>query len=55
MDAFEEDIATGRWQRPAYTAATVEQKAEELSAGHSAVLGCRTKAVDAGRYESKLW
>ena len=40
--AFEQDIATGRWQRPAYTAATVEQKAEELSAGHSAVLGCRT-------------
>ncbi len=40
--AFEQDIATGRWQRPAYTAATVEQKAEELSAGHSAILGCRT-------------
>jgi len=40
--AFEQDIATGRWQRPAYTAATVEQKADELSAGHSAVLGCRT-------------
>ena len=40
--AFEQDIATGRWQRPAYTAATVEQKAEELSAGHSATLGCRT-------------
>ncbi len=35
--AFEQDIATGRWQRPAYTAATVEQKADELSAGHSAV------------------
>ena len=40
--AFEQDIATGRWQRPAYTAATVEQKADELSAGHSAALGCRT-------------
>jgi len=40
--AFEQDIATGRWQRPAYTAATVEQKADELSAGHSATLGCRT-------------
>ena len=40
--AFEQDIATGRWQRPAYTAATIEQKADELSAGHSAALGCRT-------------
>jgi predicted nucleic acid-binding protein len=40
--AFEQDIATGRWQRPAYTAGTVEQKADELSARHSAVLGCRT-------------
>ena len=40
--AFEQDIATGRWQRPAYAAATVEQKADELSAGHSAILGCRT-------------
>jgi hypothetical protein len=29
--AFEQDIATGRWQRPAYTAATVEQKADDLS------------------------
>ena len=40
--AFEQDITTGRWQRPAYTAAAVESKAEELSAGHSATLGCRT-------------
>src|SRR6185436_5274676 len=40
--AFEQDIATGRWQRPAYTAATVEQKADELSASHSGTLGCRT-------------
>ena len=40
--AFEQDIATGRWQRPVYTAATIEQKAEELSAGHSATIGCRT-------------
>ena len=39
---FGQDIVTGRWQRPAYTAATVEQKADELSAGHSATLGCRT-------------
>jgi len=40
--AFEQDIATGRWQRPGYTSAAVEQKADELSATHSAVLGCRT-------------
>ena len=40
--AFEQDIATGRWQRPVYTVAAVEQRAEELSAGHSATLGCRT-------------
>ena len=40
--AFEHDIATGRWQRPAYTSGTVEQKADELSASHSAKLGCRT-------------
>ena len=40
--AFEHDIATGRWQRPVYTAAAVEQKADELSATHSALLGCRT-------------
>ena len=40
--AFKQDIATGRWQCPTYTAATVEQKADELSADHSAILGCRT-------------
>jgi predicted nucleic acid-binding protein len=40
--AFDQDIATGRWQRPAYTAAIIEQKADELSANHSATLGCRT-------------
>jgi predicted nucleic acid-binding protein len=42
ITAFEQDIATDRWQRPAYTVAAVEQRAEELSAGHSATLGCRT-------------
>jgi len=40
--AFEQDIASGRWQRPVYTADTIEQKADELSASHSAILGCRT-------------
>jgi predicted nucleic acid-binding protein len=40
--AFDQDIATSRWQRPIYTTTTVEQKADELCAGHSAILGCRT-------------
>jgi predicted nucleic acid-binding protein len=40
--AFEQDIATGRWQRPAYSVIAIEQKADELSAAHSAILGCRT-------------
>ena len=39
--AFELDIATGLWQRPTYTVAAVEQKTDELSAGHTAKLGCR--------------
>jgi predicted nucleic acid-binding protein len=42
ISAFEQDIATGRWQRPAYSAAVVEQKADELSFDHSAIFGCRT-------------
>jgi hypothetical protein len=40
--AFEQDIADGRWHRPTYTTAAIEQKTEELSASHSATLGCRT-------------
>jgi predicted nucleic acid-binding protein len=40
--AFDQDAAAGRWYRPAGTAAAVEGKAEELSASHSAALGCRT-------------
>ena len=42
LAALAQDIAAGRWVRPAYIAAAVEQKAEELSAGHAATLGCRT-------------
>jgi hypothetical protein len=42
ITAFEQDITAGRWQRPACAVIAVEQKAEELSAGHSATLGCRT-------------
>ena len=40
--AFELDIATERGLRPTYAAAVVEQKADELSRTHSAILGCRT-------------
>jgi len=40
--AFEQDVAASRWQRPAYTASTLELKAAELSAAYSASLGCRT-------------
>jgi hypothetical protein len=40
--AFEQDLAPGRWERPAYTATSIEQKADELPAGHSPTLGCRT-------------
>ena len=40
--AFEQDIATDRWERPTYKVAAVEQKAEELSTGHSVTLGCRS-------------
>src|SRR5438045_3201810 len=42
IGAFGQDIASGRWQRPAYAPAAVEQKTEELSAGHALTLGCRT-------------
>jgi predicted nucleic acid-binding protein len=43
--AFEQDVAAGRWQRPPYSAAAVEQLAEKLSACHSTILGCRTLDV----------
>src|SRR5687768_10851463 len=42
LAALEQDISGGRWVRPAYTVAAVEQKAEELSAAHAATAGCRT-------------
>jgi predicted nucleic acid-binding protein len=42
ITAFEQDVTTSRWQRPLYDIADVEQKTEELSASHSAMLGCRT-------------
>ena len=40
--AFEQDISTGRWERPVYDAFTVEKKAHEISATYSSELGCRT-------------
>jgi hypothetical protein len=42
LAAFEQDIAAGRWTRPAFAADAVELKTEQLSASHSATLGCRT-------------
>lgn len=42
LAAFEQDIATGRWERPVYSTFAVEQKAHELSAIHSVMIGCRT-------------
>ena len=40
--AFEHDIVTGRWQRPVYAVGAIEERANELSAIHSAIIGCRT-------------
>jgi predicted nucleic acid-binding protein len=42
LAAFEQDVAAGRWQRPAYAPSAIEKKADELSASYSATLGCRT-------------
>jgi predicted nucleic acid-binding protein len=42
LAAFEQDTTAGRWQRPGCAAATIEQKADELCAAYSAMLGCRT-------------
>jgi len=47
--AFEQDVAPTAWQRPAYTAAIVEQKAEELSAAHSATLVAAPWTYPCGR------
>ena len=42
IGAFDQDTASVRWQKAAYDVAQVEQKTEDLSAAHSAQLGCRT-------------
>ncbi len=42
LAAFDEDITAGRWQRPNYVLAEVHERAAQLSARHSAEIGCRT-------------
>ena len=42
VTAFDQDVANGRWQRPLYDVAAIEQKTEELSARHALTFGCRT-------------
>ncbi len=42
LAAFDEDIATGRWQRADYALAEVHDRAAQLSARHAAEIGCRT-------------
>lgn len=42
LAAFDEDITTNRWQRPAYALADVHDRAAQLSARHAAEIGCRT-------------
>lgn len=42
ITAFQQDVTSGRWQVPDFNTALIEQKTEELSAAHSATLGCRT-------------
>ncbi|HXI73355.1 MAG TPA: type II toxin-antitoxin system VapC family toxin [Verrucomicrobiae bacterium] len=42
LSAFDEDIATGRWQRPDYSLAEIHDRAAQLSARHAAEIGCRT-------------
>jgi predicted nucleic acid-binding protein len=42
LEAFDEDILSGRWQAPEYKEATVCKLARELSDRHAAKIGCRT-------------
>lgn len=42
LAAFDEDINSGRWRRSSCNLMSVHARAEELSAVHSAKLGCRT-------------
>ena len=42
LEAFDDDILSGRWKTPEYTEATVWRFARELSDRHAATIGCRT-------------
>jgi predicted nucleic acid-binding protein len=42
LEAFEEDILSGRWKTPEYKEATVWRFARDLSDRHAAKIGCRT-------------
>lgn len=42
LEAFDQDISSGRWNRPEYREATVWRFARDLSDRHAAKIGCRT-------------
>jgi len=42
LEAFDEDILSGRWRAPEYKEATVWRFARDLSDRHAAKIGCRT-------------
>lgn len=42
LEAFDEDISSGRWKTPEYVEATVWRFARDLSDRHAATIGCRT-------------
>jgi predicted nucleic acid-binding protein len=42
LAAFDEDIATKRWQRPDYRLTDIHDRAAQLSALHTGETGCRT-------------
>jgi predicted nucleic acid-binding protein len=42
LAAFEEDIQSGRWEKPEYSEAAVWRFARELSDNHAMKIGCRT-------------
>jgi len=42
LEAFDEDILSGRWKTPEYNEATVWRFARDLSDRHAETIGCRT-------------
>jgi predicted nucleic acid-binding protein len=42
LEAFDEDILSGRWKTPEYREATVWKFARDLSDRHTETFGCRT-------------